>query len=348
MKQFNAVRVAAISSAVFSALAIAVPAQAQTPDAEKLNQLIKAAQAEKSVMIYGTSPIEQIGPVFKAFEAKYGITLENFRASGSPLITRLANEAATGIMHADVLMGSEIQLQVEHPEYFQKLGAANFPDWSKIPETAKLPPGNLSISYIASVYALFYNTNKTNDAARPKTWEDLPDPKWKGQTVLIDPRASAAYRTTFSIIRKQHPGLLQRLAANEPRLTDAGPSAAQQLAAGTGTIAYPGALSNAEVLMEKGAPIMATPLGGPQLSRRNWVSAVAGPHPKAALLFTHYMLLGDGLTIYCKTNSTQSSIMDANGKDHGCVPLATDAQFLPEEPISKEESAIVLKELKLE
>lgn len=338
---------AAVASAAILGTAGTQAQAQQSADAALMDRLVKAAQAEKSVMVYGTAPIDQISSVYKAFEAKYGVSARNFQATGSPLVTRLANEAAVGQMHADVLTGSETILHDEHPEYFQKLSSANFPNWAEVPEQAKLTSG-LGVSYQVTVYSIIYNTNKMSEATRPKTWLEMADPKWKGQAILIDPRASAAYRSVLNILRKAHPDILARMAAQQPRVVEAAIPAVQQLAAGTGTFAYPGSRSNAETLMDKGAPIGTATLEGPELSRRNWVSAVAGPSPNAGRLFTHFMILGEGQAAYCKTNSTASSIMDPDGRKHGCVPLAKDPQFLPENLVSAEDSAVVLKELKLE
>lgn len=336
------------SAVLVAGAALLLSAQAvEAQSNAKLDQLVKAAQAEKSVMSYGSAPIAQIGSVYDAFEKKYGIKVDNYQVTGSPLLTRFSAEATSGRMQADVIAFSDTSQQEQHPEYFQKLTADNFPGWDDVPTAARLASG-LSISYQVSAFSIFYNTNKMTDATRPKTWQDLADPKWKGQVLLIDPRASATYRSALNAISKIHPGLLEKLAAQEPRLAESGVPAAQLLAAGTGTFAYPGYQSNAETLIEKGAPIKAIPLQEPELSRRNWISAVAGPHPNAGRLFVHFMILDEGMTAYCKTNSTASSIMDPTGKKHGCAPIGNRPEYLTEAPISKEDSARVLKALKLE
>lgn len=327
-------------------------ALAQTSGADagaRLDRLVKAAQAEKTMMSYGTAPIAQIGDVYKAFEKKYGISVQSYQVTGSPLTTRFTAEGTSKQMQADVISVSDTSLQEEHPDWFQKLSDESFPGWSDLPAAAKLG-SSLSISYQVSAFSVFYNTNKMTEATRPKTWLDLVDPKWKGngQAVLIDPRASATYRSALNAISKAHPGILERMAALDPRLAEAGVPAAQLLAAGTGAFAFPGYQSNAETLIEKGAPIKAVPLQEPELSRRNWISAVAGPHPNAGRLYVHFMIMDEGMTIYCKVNSTASTIVDPTGKNHGCVPLGANPQFLTEAPISKDDSAVVLKALKLD
>ncbi len=334
---------AAVGIFMSALLGLGQPAQGQTAD---LDSLIKAAKAEKSVMIYGTAPINQIGDVYKAFEAKYGIKVESFQARGSDLTARFSNEAAAGIIQADAFMGSDISDQQENPHYFQKLTKANFPNWDQIPDAAKLP-GDLSISYQVSAFSLFWNTNKVTEANRPRTWKDLADPKWKGQVVLVNPRASGTYRSVWSEVRKLYPDFLTNVAALDPRLAESAAPAAQQLAAGTGSIAFIGYQSNAEPLIEKGAPINAAPIEGPQISRRNWISAVAGKSPNAGRLFVHFITVDDGLRVYCKLNSTGQSILDPDGKKSGCKPLGQNPLYLTIDPVSDADSEVVIRELKL-
>ena len=52
--------------------------------AESLDELVAAAKAEGSVMIYHTSAVRTFRPVFTAFAKKYGITVRNFYATGTP------------------------------------------------------------------------------------------------------------------------------------------------------------------------------------------------------------------------------------------------------------------------
>ena len=96
-----------------------------------------------------------------------------------------------------------------------------------------------AVSHAQLSFAFMYNTNRVKAADVPRTWADLVDPKWKGQTLLVDPRSSATFRAVFHMIRQHIPDILQRIVANDPRLAESPTPAAQQLAAGTGTIAYP-------------------------------------------------------------------------------------------------------------
>ena len=53
---------------------------------------------------------------------------------------------------------------------------------------------------------------------------------------MIEPRSSMSFRAPYNVIRTIHPGILAKLAANEPRIAESGTATVQQLAAGTGSI----------------------------------------------------------------------------------------------------------------
>ena len=62
-------------------LILAPPVAAE--EGPQLQELIRAAKAEGSVMVYHTSPMPIIGSTFRAFEQKYGIRVNNYHATGT-------------------------------------------------------------------------------------------------------------------------------------------------------------------------------------------------------------------------------------------------------------------------
>ena len=99
--------------------------------------------------------------------------------------------------------------------------------------------------------------------------------------------------------------------------------------------------------MAKKAPVQWATIEGPELTRGVWVGAAKGPHPNAARLFIHFFTSDEGLRLYCKASDGSKSALDRAGTRTGCEPLADDVVFLPDTPLSREDSASVLKELGL-
>ena len=338
MKRLNA----CLSLFAFAAVAAAQPALAQGT----LDKMIAAAKAEGSLMVYHTSPLPIIGSTFRAFEKKYGIKVQNYHATGNPLTVRFSSEAAAGRMIADVFYASDTTTYSKFPDLFQKLTPENYPGYEKLPDLATLD-NHLAVSPSQTSFAMFYNTRRLAKSDVPRTWLALTDPKWKGVAMQVDPRSSATYRAAYNTLRKVHPQLLARIRQLSPRLVESGTPAVQQLGAGTASFAFMGYPSHATPLMAKKAPVQWATIGGPELTRGVWVGAAKGPHPNAARLFLHFFTSDEGQRLYCKASDGSKTVLDRAGTRTGCEPFADDVMFLPDTPLSREDSAAVLKDLGL-
>jgi iron(III) transport system substrate-binding protein len=337
-----------VAATVFPTLAGVQPCHSQSAEAEaRLQALVDAARAESDVMIYHTSAVRTFRPVFSAFAKKYGITVRNFYATGTPLSVRFASEVAAGTMQADVFYSSDTSIFQDYPTHFQTLGADNLPNYALLPEKLKLS-SRLAVSSVQLAYTMFYSTKRVTESDRPRSWQDLADPKWKGKMLLIEPRSSVSFRAPYNVIRTIYTDILSRLADNEPRISESGTSAVQQLAAGTGAIAYAGYPVHAEPLIAKGAPVRWATIQGPAIARRTWIGAVRGPHPNAARLLVHFLSSMEGLKAYCSTGDGSMAALDPSGANTGCEPLSADARFLSDVPMSDAESAETLRQLRLQ
>jgi iron(III) transport system substrate-binding protein len=337
-----------LAATVVAMLASSSPCGAQGNDADaRLDALARAAKAEGAVMIYHTSAVATFKPVFTAFAQKYGIPVRNFYATGAPLSVRFASEVAAGTIQADVFYASDTSIFDEYAAHFQLLNADSLPNYAHLPDNLRLGNG-LAVSSVQLPYTMFYNTRRVPEAERPRTWNDLADPKWKGRTLMIEPRSSPSFRASYNVIRKIHPGILGRIADNAPRISESGTSAVQQLAAGTGAIAFTGYPVHAEPLIAKGAPVRWSIIEGPAIARRTWIGAVRGPHPNAARLLVHFLTSIEGLKAYCASGDGSMASLDPSGAQTGCQPLSADAQFLPDAPMSDQDSAETLRQLRLQ
>jgi iron(III) transport system substrate-binding protein len=331
---------------VLAALAPSACARAAEADAG-LDALVQAAKAEGTVMIYHTSAPRILKPVMNAFTAKYGIPVRNFYATGTPLSVRFASEVAVGTVQADVFYTSDTSIFEDYPKNFQPLDAKSLPNYPALPDYLRLASG-LAVSSVQLSYSMFYNIKRVSEDERPRTWKDLADPKWKGRSLMIEPRSSLSFRAPYNVIRTLHPGILSRIADNEPRIAETGTAAVQQLAAGTGSIAFAGYPGHAQPLILKGAPVRWAALEEPAIARRSWIGAVRGPRPNAARLLVHFLTSIDGLKAFCASGDGSMAALDPSGKQTGCHPLSANAHFLSDAPMSDEDSAETLRQLRLQ
>jgi iron(III) transport system substrate-binding protein len=322
-------------------------AQTATSDNQAvLEKLIAAAKAEKTVMFYHSANTESLRLAMDAFEAKHGIKVENFFANSAPLSTRFSNEATGGKVVADTYYSSDTGIYDQFPKLFQKLTAENLPAYGRLPQAGKLENG-LAVAHGQLSFAYMYNTDKIKEADAPRTWADLGNPKWKGETMVVNARNSATNMGGFNMARKEVPGLLERIAALDPRWVESANGMAQQLAAGTGSLGYVNYPSHALPLMEKKAPIKYRTLEGPEIARSAWLGATNGNHPNAGRLLVNFLLSDEGIGLYCKRSPGSKTMLDPTGKRTGCEPLSPSAKFLPDAPLPKTEAEAVIQQLKM-
>ena len=161
--------------------------------------------------------------------------------------------------------------------------------------------------------------------ARPKTYQDLVDPKWKGKILLTDPRVADNYFGWLDGLEKaKGADFLRKIAALQLKLTQSGASGAQMVAAGAYAINFPTFRDFSTALIAKKAPIAVFALTEPSLVSERVIAAVASaPHPNAARLFMDWVMSDNGVKAACKNGSV--SIVADNADKFGC-PAVKDVQ----------------------
>src|SRR5215475_7039477 len=87
---------------------LAVGAQAQ----ELSTELLEAAKREGKLTIYGSPETEIMQAAQQAFEAKYGIKTEYWRASSTKVMDRVLTEARTGKPLYDVVLTNATPMRI--------------------------------------------------------------------------------------------------------------------------------------------------------------------------------------------------------------------------------------------
>src|SRR5215470_17133650 len=156
-------------------------AQAQ----EVSKELLDGAKREGKLTIYGSPETEIMQAAQHAFEAKYGIKTEYWRASSTKVMDRVLTEVRTGRPLYDVVLTNATPMRILKQEgvfaRYEPPSAARFPP--KVQD----PDGVLSPPYRIVVVGVLYNTRLVKAEEVPKSLQDLLDPKWKGKIVMPDP-----------------------------------------------------------------------------------------------------------------------------------------------------------------
>jgi iron(III) transport system substrate-binding protein len=251
---------------------------------------VAAAKREGKVVWYTSTPIATANKIVKAFEAETGVKVELFRSGGSAVIRRFMQEQQAGRIAADVVTTSDpaATAAMARKGIFVAFKPTNF---DKVPAEAKDPNG----AYVAqrlNMITIYVRHDKVADAAAPKTWSDLLDPKYKGQMVTTDPSYTALGLMTVATLAKKFGwGFYEKLRAADTMVVQGNQQVADMLKNGERLIAA-GALDSyaaderkaghpiATIYPSEGALIIASP-----------TSIVKGsPNPNAAKLFAEFML----------------------------------------------------------
>lgn len=203
------------------------------PDAPK-KDAPKAAAATDTVMLYSSMQEDQLNAVKKAFEKKYpNIKMDYYFAGTGKVITKIATEAKSGQVAADVIWVGDPADYIG----FKKLGILQkyeSPEAKNIDKAFIDPEGYYTGARMMNM-GIAYNTTKVKKEEAPKTWNDLLDPKWKGQIVMTDPGTAGTtkYAVGALIASKDYgTAYFEKLKANGTELQSGTTATHNQIAAG--------------------------------------------------------------------------------------------------------------------
>jgi iron(III) transport system substrate-binding protein len=146
--------------------------------ADREQKLIAGAKKEGELSIYTSAQADDIGAVAKAFEKKYGVKVQLWRA-GSEKVMQRAIQEARGSRHAvDVIETNGPEMEALSRE--QLLQAVKSPHHADLIPAALRPHGEW-VGTRLNIFALAYNTKQVKKDELPKSYADLTHPRWKGR-----------------------------------------------------------------------------------------------------------------------------------------------------------------------
>lgn len=154
------------------------------------------AKKEGEVMVYHSTQLEDLKPVFDAFTQKYGIAVKDWRSSSENVVQRIISEARANKHTVDLVENNSPEMEaLRREKLLRKMDSPHFAD---------IRPGMLGAhhEYATSTLDVFvqpYNTDKVKKEELPRTFEDLADPKWKGR-LGIEAEDSAWFGTYLRIV----------------------------------------------------------------------------------------------------------------------------------------------------
>jgi iron(III) transport system substrate-binding protein len=278
----------------------AAPGAAQAQSAD----LIAKAKKEGTAVYYTDLIIDQVvRPLVAAFEKKYGIKVDYARSDSQDTILKLLGEHKAGNMHADVFgltSGLQALIDAGAVRKFEPANAAAIPPQFKDPQ-------HYWISTNFYVMTPAVNTNLVPANERPKTYDDLLDPRWKDKIVWKPNDTSGAPGFIGNALRTmgQDRGMdyLRKLSKqNIHSIQGSARAILDQVIAGE----YPLVLQifnhHAALSAQKGAPVQWLKIEPAMVQMTQMALPVGSPHPAAGELFVEFLLSKEGQTIFQKAN----------------------------------------------
>ena len=152
---------------------------AMMKSAERQKILVDGAKREGKVTWYTTLIVDQVvRPLKEAFEKEYPfIQVDFFRGNSENLVQRILAEYQAKRYNVDIVDGSSSPTMVRRAGYLQRFFS---PYLAEYPPELKDAQGFWGVANLY-FFALGYNTRMVKPNDVPKTYEDLLNPRWKGQ-----------------------------------------------------------------------------------------------------------------------------------------------------------------------
>src|SRR6266540_4149681 len=145
---------------------------------DRLQKLIEGAKKEGELNIYTSAQSDDMGALVGAYEKKYAVKVNVWRASSEKVLQRAVAEARANRNTVDIVETNGPEMESLHRE--KVLQQVKSPHHADLIAPAIRPHGEW-VGTRLNVFVQAYNTKAVKKEELPKTWEDLLDPKWKGR-----------------------------------------------------------------------------------------------------------------------------------------------------------------------
>jgi len=263
------------------------------PDREA--RLLERAKQEGSVVLYTSLAPTESKPLAEAFEKKYGVKVELWRALSDKVVQRVITEAQGKRFAVDVVETNGPEMEMLARE--KLLAEFHSPYIADLPPDA-IPAHRTWFPDRMNYFVVGYNTTKVQRSEIPASYEGFTDPRWKGRIGLE--ATDAEWMATLIKKWGNDKGMdfFRRLSAMKPDVRKGHVLLAELVAAGEVPVGLTMYNSNIESLKRKGAPIDFVPVD-PVAARPQGIGiAKSAPHPYAAMLFADFVLSPEGQRLF--------------------------------------------------
>ena len=300
---------------------------------ERRDALIdRALQEGATVTAYGSTNLDEAGPIFEAFEDDTGVTVNYYRANSEDIVQRLVEEARAGFRGTDVVITNGPEMTILDREgLFARVESPAIEDI-----TAEGRQGTWTWWYI-NTFAPSWNSDLIGSDEAPSSWEDVFTKYGSGLVMEAgDIDFFATLVKEYFVARR---GMTEdaaidlfRQAAAEGVFVDGHTLMTELLAAGEYSVAASPYLHRVLQLQKAGAPLDWEPAVEPLIARPNGVAIhSAAKAPAAALLLMEYLLQDAQRMLGEFDRQPASTEVEGGGLPRGYDTIVVDVEAVVEE-----------------
>jgi iron(III) transport system substrate-binding protein len=262
--------------------------------ADRDQKVLQEAKREGTLTWYTSLAPTESGPMAQAFEKKYGIKVDVWRAVSEKVVQRAITEGRAKRHAFDVVETNGPELEILSRENL--LAPFHSPFFADLPSFA-VPSHGMWAADRMTVYGVAFNTNAVKREDIPKTYDGFLDPKWKGKLGVEATDADWMAAMLKAMGNERGNAFMRKLSEMRPDIRKGHILLAELVSAGEVPVALTTYQSNAITLKRKGGPIEWVAVE-PIIVRPQAIGvAKNAPHPNAALLFADFVLSPDGQSL---------------------------------------------------
>jgi len=290
-------------------------------------RLLEGAKREGRFVLYTSLAPTESAPLAAAFEKKYGIKVELWRALSGQVVQRTITEGQAKRHSVDVIETNGPEMEMLARE--KLLSEFYSPHLADLPAAA-IPSHRMWFPDRMNFFVVGYNTAKVQRSQIPPTYEGFADPKWKGRIGIE--ATDVEWMATLIKMWGADKGMdyFRKLSALKPDVRQGHVLLASLVAAGEVPVGLSMYSSNIVPLKRKGAPIDFVPVQ-PVVARPQGIGvAKNAPHPNAAVLFADYVLSPEGQRLFESLGRVPASTRVKSALDNFPFTMIDPATVLDE------------------
>jgi iron(III) transport system substrate-binding protein len=273
--------------------AIAQGGSETDPRFEKLaKEFYPKAKQEGALVVYTVWDVDHIRALSDAFSKRFpGINTSYWQATRSEVTTRTLTEYQGNQASVDVIL-------TEAPLVLHTAGASE--PYATVQGNSLIVHDAIAPVVSLQIQALAYNTRKLKSEEAPKSWEDVINPKYKGNVALDDPMRAGPLSGMLAAFKDDWKDdarwtkFIKGLKALNVTIHKSTSAMIRLAVAGEYSIAMPALFH--DVVREKniGSPIDFARGAPPVVSPQQAAIYAKPPHPMAAKLFAEWLTSPEG------------------------------------------------------